>query len=135
MLNNPLTSDFFEGQISVEINAEGLKPWRLPHLQQALFPSPNNSLLARAENASGVRLRFATSATTLMLNCLPLPQTAPGGGRDAFYFDITINGELTTSVPVAPGATEVRFDRLPDSIKIIELWLPQEIPPFLYKRC
>ena len=47
-----LTAGFFEGAVSIEAGDGWLKPWRLPHAQRRLFPSPNESLLGRAACAS-----------------------------------------------------------------------------------
>ena len=128
MQDNTLNAGFFEGHISVETGPDGLKPWRLPHDRRLLFPSPDEGLLARAEMASGVRLRFATAATRLCLRFQPLPLDPPGGGRDHYFFDATIDGELIASVGVLPGGGEAQFDDLPAGDKVVELWLPQESP-------
>ena len=59
----PLTDELFQGHVELERGEGWVKPWRLPHARRALFPSPDEALMARAESASGVRLRFATAAT------------------------------------------------------------------------
>ena len=128
MPENFLKRDLFQGQLSIEEGAGWLRPWRLPHDRRALFPSPADGLMTRAGNSSGVRLRFATASTGLTLRCLPLPEDAPAGGRDAYFFDATVDGELLASAPVRPGETEARFEGLPAGAKVVELWLPQEIP-------
>ena len=132
MSENQLSPELFEGQITLEQGAGWLKPWRLPHDRKALFPSPDEGLLARAETASGVRLRFATASTRLELGVRPLPEGEPGGGRDAYYFDLTIEGRLVASAPVAPGGDRAVFEGLPAGDKVAELWLPQEAPVHLY---
>ncbi|NKB72290.1 MAG: GDSL family lipase [Candidatus Latescibacteria bacterium] len=128
MQDNILSADLFEGHISLEEGDGWLKPWRLPHESKALFPSPDEGLLARAETASGVRLRFATESTRLELSLQSLPTGAPGGGRDAHYFDLTIEGELVASAAVPPGGEQAVFADLPAGDKVVELWLPQEAP-------
>ena len=128
MQKNVLNADLFEGLISLEQGNGWVKPWRLPHQCKALFPSPDEGLLGRAETASGVRLRFATESTRLELGVLPLPVGAPGGGRNAYYFDLSQEGDLLASVPVVSGGNRAVFTGLPVGDKVLELWLPQEAP-------
>ena len=128
MQDNPLSAEFFEGHLSVEAGPGWLRPWRLPHDRKALFPSPEDSLLAMAGMTSGVRLRFATDSTRLTLRFLPLLEGVPGEDRGHFYLDATADGELVTSIPIAPGSDEAVFTDLPAGDKIVELWLPQESP-------
>ena len=99
----PLADDLFQGHVELERGDGWVKPWRLPHARRALFPSPGDDLMARAETASGVRLRFATAATRLRLGFLPLPMSAPAEGREGFHFDATIDGELIASAGAPPG--------------------------------
>ncbi len=126
-----ITADFFEGVVSVEPVAGGWKPWRLPHTQQMLFPSPDEGLLGRAQNGSGARLRFETSAVQIQLVVDVGSEVPPATGRDAFWFDATIEGQLIQSVPVKPGETEVIFQNLPAGSKTVEIWLPQDSPVVL----
>lgn len=128
MLDNQLRAEFFQGHLSLEQGDGWIKPWRLPHRQEALFPSPRNALMQRASNTSGVRLRFATTSEKLTLRFLPLNDGSPAGNRDCFYFDATIDDELLVSVAAQPGAVEAEFHDLPLGDKVVELWLPQEIP-------
>ena len=123
-----ITPDLFEGTVSVERVAAGWKPWRLPHTQQSLFPSPDEALLTRAQNASGVRLRFTTDATHIHVT-MDLQQAVDARAeRDAFYVDATIEGDLVQSLPMKPGETDARFDALPAGTKTVEIWLPQDTP-------
>lgn len=123
-----LNPDFFEGAISVEQGDGWLKPWRLPHEQRQFFPSPDDALFVRAEMASGVRLRFATDATSIQLCLAPMVDVPPACERDVFHFDATIDGELVASAPVPPRGETAAFDGLPESEKTIELWFPPESP-------
>ena len=118
----------FQGRASLEDGPGWVKPWRLPHDRKALFPSPDEGLLSRAECTSGVRLRFATDATQLRLTMLPLPDTEPGGGREAFMFDLTQDGDILASSPVPPTGSRADFAGLPPGEKTVELWLPPEVP-------
>ena len=124
---NWLHRAMFEGHVSLETVAGALKPWRLPHERRTFFPSPDDGLMIRAETASGVRLRFSTSARSFALEFGAL-SGEPGGGRESFLFDATIDGEIAASAAAAPGSKIAEFAGLPEGEKIIELWLPQEIP-------
>lgn len=128
MQSVPLDANFFQGAVSIEQGDGWLKPWRLPHEQRRLFPSPDDTLLARAEMASGVRLRFQTDSQCLKLSYLPLPAVPPGCERDTFHFDVTIDGEIVASAPAAPGSEETAIDGLPAGDKVLELWLLPEAP-------
>ncbi len=124
----PLDATFFEGAVSVEQRDGWLKPWRLPHEQRWQFPSPDDALLARAENASGARLRFETDSPCLKLSFLPLPAVPPACERETFHFDVTIDGEIVASAPAPPGSEEVLIEALPTGSKVLELWLLPEAP-------
>jgi len=124
----PLTDEFFEGVISVEHGDGWLKPWRLPHDQRRLFPSPDDGLLMRAEMASGARLRFETDSEQLRLRFLPLPAVPEVCERDVFYLDAVLDGELVESAAAAPASEEVCFRELPAGSKVIEIWLPPDAP-------
>lgn len=123
-----LTDDLFQGHIELQREQGWVKPWRLPYATRALFPSPDEALLGRAEATSGVRLRVATAATRLVLRMRPLPDSAPAAGRQGFHFDLTIGGDLVQSVPVPPGGEAAEFADLPAGDKVVEIWLSQEIP-------
>ena len=104
-----LTPDHFQGAISIERLEDGLKPWRLPHEELELFPSPENALIQRAENCSGVRLRFDTETTAAELIVDVGEAVNPVTGRDAFVFDAVVDGELLQSSLVRPGETRASF--------------------------
>lgn len=131
MKNVEINSDYFEGVVSVEHLDGGWKPWRLPHTEQLLFPSPENALIARAENCSGVRLRFDTNSQQIQLIVEVGNEVNQVTGRNAFVFDATIDGELILSVPVKPGDTKVVFTGLPEGEKTVEIWFPQDSPVVL----
>ena len=118
--------EFFQGHISLERGDGWIKPWRLPYSRRDLFPSPNEGLLASAECASGVRLRFATESRRIRLRFLPLPEVPPACGREFFHFDLTIANELVAAAPAAPGTEEAVFKDLPAGDKVVEIWLLPE---------
>lgn len=128
MHRTDVTDNLFQGHIELQHGEGWVKPWRLPYKQRALFPSPDEGLLARAETTSGVRLRFATTSQQIILHFLPLPQSEPAAGRTGFHFDLTIDGDLMQSVAVEPGGVQAAFDDLPAGDKTVEIWLSQEIP-------
>ena len=128
MQSVPLSPAFFEGALSVEEGDGWLKPWRLPHPQHHLFPSPDNGLLVPAETASCVRLRFATDSNRLALTFLPLGEVPPACERELFQLDATINGELAASACVPPAGERAVFEKFPSGPKVVELWLPAEVP-------
>ena len=120
-----LCPELFEGAVAVEKGDGWLKPWRLPHTQRHLFPSPDEGLLARAEMPSAVRLRFQTDARRIRLRFLPLGvHVADGGKPVTSRFDVVIDNEIVATVEAAPGSEQVAFDGLPEGSKVVEWWLP-----------
>ncbi|HIG17242.1 MAG TPA: GDSL family lipase, partial [Candidatus Handelsmanbacteria bacterium] len=77
MQSSALADELFQGHVELQHGDGWVKPWRLPQSRAALFPSPDEGLLARAEITSGVRLRFATESQQLRLHFQPLPTSAP----------------------------------------------------------
>lgn len=128
MTSYPLLDELFQGHVELQREDGWVKPWRLPNKRRGLFPSPDEALMARAETTSGVRLRMATAAQEVTLRFLPLPTSLPAGGRQDFRFDLTIRGELITSVSSPPGGEQAVFGDLPVGDKVVEIWLSQEIP-------
>lgn len=123
-----LDAGFFAGAVSVEAGAGWLKPWRLPWEQRQLFLSPGDGWLARAACTSGVRLRFATAASQVRLSFEPLPAVPAVCLRETFVLDATVDGEIVASARVPPGGDEALFSGLPAGDKVVELWLPPEVP-------
>jgi len=120
-----LDESFFSGAVSVQRVDGALRPWRLPHDRLDLYPAPGDSLVGRAKESSGVRLRFTTDAPAVELQFLPFR----GEPMQACHsLDLTLDGELAATVPVAPGATTATFSGLPDTAKVADLWLPHTSP-------
>ena len=120
-----LHEGFFSGALSVERLDGALRPWRLPHDRLELYPSPEESLIGRAMESSGVRLRFATDAPEISVRFRPLRGEPLQAGHS---LDVTVDGELAGSVEVAPGATAATFSGLPAAAKVVEVWLPHTSP-------
>ena len=120
-----LHEGFFSGALSVERLDGALRPWRLPHDRLELYPSPEDSLIGRAMESSGVRLSFTTDAPEIGVRFRPLAGEPVQAGH---RIDATIDGELAASVEVAPGATAATFGGLPAAAKVVEVWLPHTSP-------
>ncbi|MBT3374554.1 MAG: GDSL family lipase [Lentisphaerae bacterium] len=123
-----LSPGFFQGVVSVEEGDGWLKPWRLPHAQRRLFPTPDDGLLLRAEMASSTRLRLTTDSDALAVNFLPLGARPEVCEKEGALFDLTIAGEIVATSRVPVGGTEARFSGLPAGEKTLEVWLPPEVP-------
>ena len=128
MQDVPVTPALFEGAISVEAGPGWHKPWRLPHERLHLFPSPDGGLRLRAEMASGVRLRFASSTRNVLVTFLPLPPVMPACLRDVYRFDVTVNGQRVGTGEARAGDEQVPIAGLPAGEKALELWLPPDSP-------
>jgi len=120
-----IDESFFSGATSVERLDGAFRPWRLPHDRLELFPAPGDALIGRAMESSGVRLRFRTDAPALSLQLLPLRGEPLQAGHS---LDLTLDGELVSTVRVAPGATAATFGGLPAAAKVVEVWLPHTSP-------
>lgn len=115
--------EFFQGAVAVERGEGWLRPWRIPANKRDLFISPDDCLLARARESSGVRLRFETDSPRVTLDFAPL-ETAPI--NPTHVIDLTIAGGPPISAAVAKGGTSVTFGGLPEGTKTIEVWLPHD---------
>lgn len=117
---------FFAGNVSVEAGDGWCRPWRLPHTQRRLFPSPDDALFRTAGMPSAVRLQFQTDSRTVLLRVAPLG--IHGGENPNSRFDLTVDGGIVASCEVEPGAEDVTFRGLPAGDKTVELWLPPGVP-------
>ena len=118
-----LTETFFAGAVSVERGDGWLRPWRLPCDRLDLFIAPGDSLVGRAREASGCRLRFETDATAVRLGFLPLPSEPV---NPTHVLDLTVDGRITATAEVPRNGTEAVFDGLPAGSKVAEIWLPHD---------
>lgn len=123
----PITDPFIQGAVSTERVGNALRPWRLPQQRRHLFPSPNDSLLQKAQCTSGVRLRLQTDASCLTLRFEPLCETSMHI-PDGHCFDAVIDNEIVQVVHGGGGAEEVVFDNAGEGLRTIELWLPPSSP-------
>jgi hypothetical protein len=143
----PLTGGPVEirGALQVVTTEAGMLPRRLPEWTIA---QSDASMERQATAGSGVRLAFRSAATVVELDVLTtVPMMAVNEPRpdDAGAFGITVDGLLgdTRRAPVgnvilmdatmtqcgfvAGTPATVRFERLPDGPKEIEVWLPQRV--------
>ncbi|MGW1911793.1 GDSL-type esterase/lipase family protein [Streptomyces sp. NPDC002076] len=141
MHTTPLTPDLVRGALELEHTAQGLLPHRLPARARAQCADPQ---LAMTESQpSGVRLVFRTRATTVELDTLPTKRVYVGAPpRPDGVYDLLVDGRPAGSGRVAGGHTltidmttgtaehrrgpvgTVRFSGLPETLKVVEIWLP-----------
>ncbi|MFF2324979.1 MULTISPECIES: GDSL-type esterase/lipase family protein [unclassified Streptomyces] len=140
-ITTPLTGDLLRGALDLERTERGLLPHRLPARARAQCA---DGQLAMAESQpSGVRLVFRTRATAVELDTLPTKRVYVGAPpRPDGVYDLlvdgcpagqaSVSGGNTVTIDMAAGTTEyrsgppgtLRFSGLPDSAKIVEIWLP-----------
>ena len=119
-----LDESWFQGVASAERVGHGFRPWRLPHRRRHLF---DEELLLRAAYTSGVRLRFETDATALVLafEPLPVPDAAVPNGH---CFDVVEDNRIVAVARCAGGTTEARFEAIGAGPRTVEVWLPPSCP-------
>ena len=116
LVGGPIT---FEGAIDVRDSGDYVRAFRLPVDDLDLH---HPMLVFMAACASGVRLRFRTDTTTVVLDVEH--RFAPGFTAATPVYDVTVDNEIVASAP-APGAAErVALEGLPAGDKVVEVWLP-----------
>ncbi len=123
-----ITHQMIQGAVSIETVRDGLKPWRLPYKELALYP-PDDALPLKAEQLAGVRLIFATDSPIIELTVQP-ESSVEGDKR---IFDLTVGSELVQSRRLPDGKDVVRFENLGEEMRPVEIWLPQFFPCVLKK--
>ncbi|OLZ61944.1 lipase [Streptomyces sp. IMTB 2501] len=143
MHTTPLTPELLRGALELERTALGLLPHRLPARARAQCADPQ---LAMVESqTSGVRLVFRTRATAVELDTLPTKRVYVGAPhRPEGGYDLVVDGRPAGSGHVAGGNTltidlttgsaehrpgpvgTLRFTGLPDTVKVVEIWLPYD---------
>ena len=128
------------GALSAPAHDGIVRPRRLPEKYRDQIPTTFMRVMVDA--AAGVRIRFATTATsiTLRLRAFPIVFTGPSPDRISFV-DLTVDGHLVTSRPVQGARAlldidtdsvdmetaleeSIEFPNLEARMKTIELWLP-----------
>ncbi|MHB9131766.1 MAG: SGNH/GDSL hydrolase family protein [Armatimonadota bacterium] len=107
----------WSGAISLQHGPGWVMPWRLPYPDLVLFPPVE--LQDRAAMPSGVRLHFATDATSMTVVTEPM---VADGNLDLYADDV-----LLVTTAFKEGDTIHRY-QLPDGMKTLELWLHQMTP-------
>ncbi len=108
----------WSGAVSLEYDGTTVTPWRLPFHDLALFPP--DGIRQHGKSPAGVRLRFATDATTICFSTRPQPRSA--------NLDLYVDGKLTQTLQFHEGDTCLKFTALPEGMKVLELWLHQTTP-------
>ncbi|WP_127585711.1 SGNH/GDSL hydrolase family protein [Paenibacillus koleovorans] len=119
----PIEQAFFKGAVSVESKDGGMKPWRIPYEQLALFPP--NGLGGHAAAAAGVRLAFLSDTRTVHVHFAPSEQP--------LVLDCVIADKLIATVTVPAGDKSAVFADLPAGGKEIQIYLPQRSPILVYR--
>ncbi|MGW3011201.1 GDSL-type esterase/lipase family protein [Streptomyces sp. NPDC001219] len=134
------------GALDLEVTPAGVLPRRLPEWTKEQYQDP--SVHGVTLMPSGVRLVFRTDARELELDVLtstgqldtdagPQPtgtlellvDGAPAGRRQAPVGNVVRMAEPGAEQRMVPGEPgTVRFTGLPDGMKTVELWLPQQTP-------
>ena len=120
MMNIPITPDFIQGAITVETGNGCLRPWRTDHQQRELYPSVDDNLVNQMAKPVGVRLRFASSSTSVMLSLVP--------AKVERKFDVVIGNERVDTLSLARDKTKLKVGELPGDETPVELWLPYDGP-------
>jgi hypothetical protein len=130
MQQHKISAEMIEGAVSVEEGEGWLRPWRLPHTAQKLFPSTGTreTIVNDSGMSSGVRLRFATNSRNVKLNfCELTEKTTSFELSSPRKFDLRIveTGFCNTQ-EVTSEKTSAMFDNLPEGEKVIEIWMPHK---------
>ncbi len=123
MIHTDIDQNFIKGAASAEPVNGGIRPWRLPHYRQHLFPSPGGLLLEKALKTADVRLRFDTDATAFVLEFEPL-EPAQNYLEKGHAFDVVIDNRIIQSAYCKGHASSAQFKGLPEGRKIVDIWLP-----------
>jgi lysophospholipase L1-like esterase len=110
----PLSGEWFSGAVSLQLTDSGIKPWRIPYQDYGLYTP--DGIDGKAAICAGVRLRLTTDSLLLALPFSPLEEAA--------VIDCVTEGRLY-SVSLIQGAAEAVFRDLPEGMKTLEIFLPQ----------
>ena len=111
---------WFHGQVSLQQDADGIRPWRLPYAEVELSTQAwwiGWHLIQQAGESTGVRLRLRSDAPRLVLDCLPLPDRARS-------FDLVVGAQEPVTFTLEAGAGELVIDGLLGAGTPFEIWLP-----------
>ena len=108
----------FQGHISFLETDAGLTPIRLPADQIRLFPSADDNLVNRASKTSGVRLRFQTDASALVIHGSITKEME----EDSIKLDVTQGREIIGEAVADPTANELTIPLQGDPNIPYEIW-------------
>ncbi|MEK5645823.1 GDSL family lipase [Paenibacillus rhizosphaerae] len=112
-----LTEEWLQGAVSYEWTGAGIKPWRIPYPDFELFPP--EGIEGKAAICAGIRLRFQSNTTEVVLAFEPI--------QEAASIDCLVDGMLLTSIRLEAGTSKAAWRDLPLRSKCIDLWLPQNM--------
>lgn len=107
-----------QGAVSVERTASGMKPWRIPYYDKALFVP--DALNGKAEAAAGVRIAIESNTSFVTVQFTP--------NEEDMVMDCVIQGTLYATVRVPSGEGRLTFSSLPPGKKRIDIYLPPTRP-------
>ena len=116
----PITPDFIQGAITIESGDGYVRPWRTDYQQKELYPSIDENLVNQMSKPVGVRVRFASTSTSVTLAVLP--------DEVARKFDLVIENERIDTLSLAMGETTLTVGDLPGDETPVEVWLPYDGP-------
>jgi hypothetical protein len=135
-------AEAIRGALEIERTDTGLIPVRLP--RRFAHQSPNAFTTEVFRMAGGVRVVFETEASTLEFDVVASRAVVTGSGLPEYpiVFDLVVDGRRHATQTVVDPATRtfdieetfvdatrqsttLRFDRLPQGSKTVELWLSQ----------
>lgn len=119
-LRFPADPAWFHGQVSLQQDADGIRPWRLPYGEVELSTQAwwiSWHLIQQAGESTGVRLRLRSDAPRLVLDCLPLPDRAR-------TVDLVVGAQEPVTFTLEAGAGELAINGLPGEGTPFDIWLP-----------
>lgn len=111
----PLREELFQGAISLEKTEQGVKPWRIPYRELALFPP--KGLTGHAATPAGVTVSLLSDTGAVRLRVDALDQERS--------FDCVVDGKLVQTVVLPPNEQIVLFSGLQRERKRLDIYLPQ----------
>ena len=142
-ITTPISAALLHGVVEVETTAEGVRPHRLPSWARAQVDDPQLTMVEA--QPAGVRLAFRSVSTVIEVVARPTKRHYAGlPPRPDGVYDLVVDGVLTAQGSIAGGDVmslelltripeftpgppgSLRFERLEDREKVVELWLPHD---------
>jgi hypothetical protein len=106
-----------QGAVSIECLPEGIKPWRIPYQDRALFVP--NAINGKSESTAGVRIVMISNTTELAIEF--------SSDRE-MVMDCVVDGDLVATGKANAEENRILFTSLPGGLKRIEIYLPPTRP-------